>query len=131
MPNRFCRERHFFRYYAGGYPRHFEGDRKWQQFGEHELGDGKIAKARVRSLSDGLDDLLRSDWVEVIDQAALGEEDTYIATRYLLDGIPQIEIAEELGDQFEKSYNRSTISRRMPKIIRKIERAAIKMGKIT
>ena len=82
-------------------------------------------------LSDGLDDLLRSDWIEVIDQAALGEEDTYIATRYLLDGIPQIEIAEELGDQFKKSYNRSTISRRMPKIIRKIERAAIKMGKIT
>lgn len=69
--------------------------------------------------------------MEIIEQAALGEEDTFIATRYLLDGIPQIEIAEELGDQFKKSYNRSTISRRMPKIIRKIERAAIKMGKIT
>jgi len=75
--------------------------------------------------------LLRSDWIEVIEQATLGEEDTFIATRYLLDGIPQIEIAEELGNRFKKSYDRSTISRRMPKIIRKIERAAIKMGKIT
>lgn len=39
--------------------------------------------------------------MEIIEQAALGEEDTFIATRYLLDGIPQIEIAEELGDKFE------------------------------
>ena len=69
--------------------------------------------------------------MEIIEQAALGEEDTFIATRYLLDGIPQIEIAEELGDKFEKSYNRSTISRRLPRIIHKIERAAIKLKKFT
>ena len=69
--------------------------------------------------------------MEIIEQAALGEEDTFIATRYLLDRIPQIEIAEELGDKFEKSYNRSTISRRLPRIIHKIERAAIKLKKFT
>lgn len=69
--------------------------------------------------------------MEIIEQAALGEEDTFIAIRYLLDGIPQIEIAEELGDKFEKSYNRSTISRRLPRIIHKIERTAIKLKKFT
>ena len=69
--------------------------------------------------------------MEIIEQAALGEEDTFIATRYLLDGIPQIEIAEELGDKFEKSYNRSTISRRLPRIIHKIERTSIKLKKFT
>ena len=69
--------------------------------------------------------------MEIIEQAALGEEDTFIATRYLLDGIPQIEIAEELGDKFEKSYNRSTISRRLPRIIHKIVRTAIKLKKFT
>ena len=69
--------------------------------------------------------------MEIIEQAALGEEDTFIATRYLLDGIPQIEIAEELGNKFEKSYNRSTISRRLPRIIYKIERTATKLKKFT
>jgi len=69
--------------------------------------------------------------MEIIEQANLGQEDSYIASRYLLDAIPQIDIAEEMGERFGKSYNRSTISRRLPNIIRKIERTAVKLGKFT
>jgi hypothetical protein len=89
-----------------------------------------MARARVR-LSEGLSELLRSDWEEIIREANLGEENTFIAQRYLLDAIPQVDIAEELGDCFNKSYDRSTISRRLPSIIKKIEKTAKKLNKLT
>jgi hypothetical protein len=89
-----------------------------------------MPKARYRTPAS-LNDLLYSEWEEVIEQANLGEEDGFIARRCLLDGIPQIDIAEEMGDRFAKSYNRSTLSRRMVHIIAKIERTARKLGKIT
>ena len=66
--------------------------------------------------------MLRSDWERVIDEAALGVEDSKIARLYLLDAIPQIEIAAELN------LDRSTISKRMTRIIARIERAAVKMN---
>lgn len=89
-----------------------------------------MPKARAR-IPDTLEDLLRKEWEEVIDQACLGMEDTMIAKLYLLNAMPQIDIAEELANHFDKSYDRSTISRRMPKILSRIERAARKLGKIT
>lgn len=89
-----------------------------------------MAKARVH-VPENLKSLLRSDWIEIIEQANLGKEDTVIAHRYLLDAIPQVDIAEELSELFQKSYDRSTISRRLPGIISKIERAGLKLGKFT
>lgn len=79
-----------------------------------------MARARVH-LSDALADMLYSDWVNVIEQANLGTQDTEIARRYLLDAEPQIEIAVDLN------INRSTISRRLPRILDKLERTARKM----
>lgn len=89
-----------------------------------------MPKARAR-IPDTLETLLKKEWEEVIDQACLGMEDNLIAKLYLLDAMPQIDIAEELANYFDKSYDRSTISRRMPKILSRIERTARKLGKIT
>lgn len=80
-----------------------------------------MAKARAR-LPASLDNMLRSDWERVIYESALGQEDTKIATMYLLDAIPQIDIAIELG------LERSTVSRRIPKILSKIEKTAHKLN---
>lgn len=82
-----------------------------------------MAKARVR-VSESLNRLLRSDWEIAISQAALGEEDTKIATRYLLDAIPQVDIGAEIG------ITRSAVAKRLPKIIDKIERATTKLNMI-
>lgn len=82
-----------------------------------------MAKARAR-VPESLNRLLRSDWETVISQAALGEEDTTIAKRYLLDAIPQVEIGAELN------LDRSTISKRLPRIIDRVERTASKMNMI-
>ena len=83
-----------------------------------------MGKARARKGASELlaKNMLRSDWERVIDEAALGVEDSKIARLYLLDAIPQIEIAAELN------LDRSTISKRMPRIVSRIERAARKMN---
>lgn len=83
-----------------------------------------MGKARARKDASKLlaQNMLRSDWERVIDEAALGVEDSRIARMYLLDAIPQIEIAAELN------LDRSTISKRMPRIVARIERAARKMN---
>jgi hypothetical protein len=86
-----------------------------------------MSKARPRTPSK-LSDLTRKEWIELLEQAALGVEDSYIAKRYLLDEIAQIDIAEELGDQVGICYSRSTMSRRLPAIIGKVERTANKIG---
>lgn len=56
-----------------------------------------------------------------IREANLGNDDTDIAKRYLIDQIPQIEIAAEFG------WERSTISRRISRILLKVENAADKL----
>lgn len=80
-----------------------------------------MARARVR-VPESLEDFTRSDWENVIRESALGREDTMIAKMYLLDAIPQVEIGEEIG------LTRSTVSKRIPRILDKIERAARKMN---
>lgn len=83
-----------------------------------------MARARVRLTGErkSLDSLLRSDWENVIREANLGIQNTKIAEMYLLDGIPHVEIGAEVG------LERSTVTKRMPGILAKIERTARKMN---
>ncbi len=73
--------------------------------------------ARVR-LPGSLGQLLRSEMETAISEANLGNSDSLIATRYLIEQIPQIDIAIELD------LERSTVSRRMPSIIKRVEQTA-------
>ena len=73
--------------------------------------------ARVR-LPGSLGQLLRSEMEIAISEANLGNSDSLIAKRYLLERIPQMDIAAELD------MERSTISRRLPAIIEKVEKTA-------
>lgn len=82
-----------------------------------------MSSARV-SLPPDLDDLIRSDLLVCIEEANLGQNDTTVAKRYLVDQWPQIDIAAELG------WSRSTVSDRIPRILRKVRIAAIALGKI-
>lgn len=79
-----------------------------------------MARARVR-VPESLEDFTRSDWETVIREAPLGVEDTRIAEMYLLDGIAHVDIGEEIG------LSRSAVSKRMPRIIDKVERTARKL----
>lgn len=80
-----------------------------------------MAAARVM-LPACLDCLLKSEMEKVIDEANLGTTNTLVAKRYLIDQWPQIEIAAEMG------WTRSTVSGRMPGILKKVESAAKKLG---
>lgn len=79
-----------------------------------------MACARIK-LSKAMTALLRSEMETAITQSNLGREDTAIAKLYLLDRIPQIEIAVEYG------YDRSTISRRIKAIVSAVELSAKKL----
>lgn len=80
-----------------------------------------MARARAH-VESALNEMLYSQWVDVIKQANLGKQDTYIARRYFLDAIPQIEIAADLN------LDRSTVSRRLPRILDRLERTAKKLN---
>lgn len=79
-----------------------------------------MSSARVR-LPRGLDDLLRSEMELCITQANLGQEDTEIAKRYLIDQWAQIDIAAELG------WTRSTVSIHVARIVSKVDFTARKL----
>lgn len=79
-----------------------------------------MARARVR-VPKSLDDFTRSDWEQVIKEAALGIDDTRIAEMYLLDAIAQEDIGSEVG------LSRSAVSKRLLKIVDKIERTAVRL----
>lgn len=79
--------------------------------------------ARV-SLPPELEALLRSEMLECIEEANLGQTDTTVAKRYLIDQWAQIDIAAELG------CGRTTISDRLPRILSKVRHAATVLGKI-
>ena len=74
------------------------------------------------NMPETLKNLLRSEIEQAIYQANLGETDTGIAQRYLIEQIPQIDIATEYGCE------RSTISRRLPRIIDKVESTAQRLN---
>lgn len=77
--------------------------------------------ARVR-LPGSLGQLLRSEMEQAISEANLGNSDSLIAKRYFLERIPQMDIAAELD------MERSTISRRLPFIIERVERSAQRLN---
>ena len=76
--------------------------------------------ARVR-LPKGLQGLLRSELEQAIHESALSRDDALIATRYLVEKTPQIEIAEELG------WERCTVSIRLKEIKRRVAWAAARL----
>lgn len=80
-----------------------------------------MAAARVR-LPEDLEDLLLDEMETCIEQSNLGQMDTIIARRYLINQLPQIEIAAELG------WTRSTVSLHIPRIIRKVSLTANRLG---
>lgn len=73
-------------------------------------------------LPPGLSRLLLSEMEKAIYEANLGEEDTFIAEHCLVSRWPHADIAAGLN------YDRSTISKRMPGILERVERAAAKLG---
>lgn len=77
--------------------------------------------ARVR-LSSSLGQLLRSEMENAISEANLGKTDSLIARMYLIERIPQIDIAIELD------LERSTISRRLPSIVERVEKTAQRLA---
>ena len=77
--------------------------------------------ARVR-LPGSLGQLLRSEMEKAISEANLGNSDSLIAKRYILEHVPQIDIAVELD------VERSTISRRLPSIFESVEKSAQRLN---
>lgn len=82
-----------------------------------------MARGRVNLPAD-LQGLLTGDWERVMAQAMLGAEDRTILRRYVLDRIPQIDVAAELH------MDRSTISRRMKLIFDEARRAAKRLNMV-
>lgn len=73
--------------------------------------------ARVR-LPGSLGQLLRSEMEKAIFEANLGDSDSLIAKRYLIERVPQMDIAVEMD------VERSTISRRLVHIMERVEKSA-------
>ena len=76
-----------------------------------------MARGRV-NLPVELQTLLAGDWERVLGQAMLGREDRQIMRMYVMDRLPQIEIAAEMH------MDRSTISRRLVHGINEARRTA-------
>lgn len=76
-----------------------------------------MARGRVHLPAD-LQRLLTGDWERVMAQAMLSTEDRTILRLYVLERIPQIDVAAELH------MDRSTISRRMKSIFEEARRTA-------
>ena len=77
----------------------------------------EYSRARVK-LPPELDGMGTTQLRLAIEEANLGLADTYIAKRYLLDQVAQIEIAEEIG------LGRSAVTKKMGKITPKIVNSA-------
>ena len=76
------------------------------------------ARSRVPGPLSGL---LRSELERVIHETALHKDDALVATRTLIERVPQIDIAEELG------WERSTVSRRLAVILPRLEATAMRL----
>lgn len=74
-----------------------------------------MAKARIK-LEITLLDKPRSSWEHVIDEYIKDEDDRYLATRYYLDGIALMDIAEELVGENDKPKSFSYMKRHIKKI---------------
>lgn len=76
-----------------------------------------MTAARIK-LPHSLELLLRVEMEQAIEQANLGTFDTFVAKKYLIEQVPQIDIAEELG------YDRTVVTRRVKNILPRVEHAA-------
>lgn len=72
-------------------------------------------------LPHSLELLLRVELEQAIEQANLGTFDTFVAKKYLIEQVPQMDIAEDLG------YDRTVITRRVKRIVERVEWAAIRL----
>jgi DNA-directed RNA polymerase specialized sigma subunit len=75
-----------------------------------------MAQARPQNVNDNLKLLSNEKWEYIINNYIKSEIDRKIAKLYYLDGIPQVDIGAEVG------YSRSTIKKRLPKILNIIEK---------
>lgn len=82
-----------------------------------------MTRARTK-LPHSIELLLRCELEEAIYQANLGEFDSAVAKKLLIERVPQIDIAIELDCE------RSTISKRLPRILRRIEQVARRLNYI-
>lgn len=82
-----------------------------------------MARSRV-NLPGELKGLLAGDWDRVIDEAMLGAEDREIVRLYIVERLPQVDVADALH------MDRSTISRRMGEIFREAQRTARRLNLI-
>ena len=69
-----------------------------------------MGKARV-NLAITLLDKSRTSWEHLIDEYIKDEDDRYIATRYYLDGIALVDIAEELVGENDNPRSLSYMKR--------------------
>jgi hypothetical protein len=74
------------------------------------------------TLPPDVNSLLRSELVRCIEEACLGENDTLLAKRYLIDRWPQIDIAAEMG------WTRSTVSAHIPRIVQRVQSTAHRLN---
>lgn len=82
-----------------------------------------MARSRV-NLPGELKGLLAGDWARVVNEAMLGAEDREIVRLYIVERLPQVDVAEALH------MDRSTISRRMGEIFREAQRTARRLNLI-
>lgn len=82
-----------------------------------------MARSRV-NLPGELKGLLAGDWERVIDEAMLGAEDREIVRLYIVERLPQVDVADALY------MDRSTISRRMGEILKEAQRTAQRLNLI-
>lgn len=74
-----------------------------------------MGKARIKIDPEVLDKP-RTSWERIIDEYIKDEDDRYIATRYFLDGISQLDIAEELVEENDKPKSASYMKRHIAKV---------------
>lgn len=78
-----------------------------------------MSRARIK-LPEYLLDLPRSKWEELISEYIKDEDDRYIATRYYLDGVCLMDIAEELVAENDNPKSLSYMKRHKSKILKTI-----------
>lgn len=72
--------------------------------------------------------LLEREWREVIDQTPLSKQDRFIATQYLINEMPQVDIAAEMRNALGYEVHRNTVGRRLPQILSRVTATAERMG---
>lgn len=82
-----------------------------------------MARSRV-NLPGELKGLLAGDWERVVNEAMLGAEDREIVRLYIVERLPQVDVADALH------MDRSTISRRMGEILKEAQRTARRLNLI-